>query len=59
MRPIATAALCLRQCVFGPTPRTCADRGGVLVFKFGGWMCVKKPGKIPTSEALPHWGIAP
>jgi hypothetical protein len=58
MRIIAAIGLaCL--CVFGPTPKTCGARGGVLVFKFGGWVCMRPPGKIPTSETLPHRGIAP
>ena len=41
---IVVGLACL--CVFGPTPKTCADRGGVLIFKWGGWVCVKPPGRI-------------
>jgi hypothetical protein len=50
MRFLAIVAIALCLCVFGPTPKTCEARGGVWVFKFGGWVCVRPPGKIPTSE---------
>ena len=51
---VAIGLACL--CVYGPTPKTCADCGGVLIFSNllgGGLVCVKPPGKIPLERAKP------
>ena len=51
---VAISLACL--CVYGPTPKTCADRGEVLIFSNllgGGLVCVKPPGKIPLERAKP------
>ena len=56
MKTLLAAFIALCLCVSGALAKTCADRGGVLVFTpllGGGWVCMKPPGKIPLEKAKP------
>jgi hypothetical protein len=51
MRTIATIFLvCL---ITFTVKKSCAESGGVRVFVWGGWVCIKPPGKIPLQGTKP------
>ena len=52
MKTLAVVGLA-RLCGYGTRPKTSAERGGVLVFVWNGWVCMKPPGKIPIVGTKP------